>query len=216
MKKVIAGSVVAMALAGWSGVVSAEGAGIGVGVKAGMLGLGAELTKSLTETVNVRVGLNNYKFSTSGTESGTNYDIDLKWQSTALLFDWHPSAGSFRLSAGYLFNANKLALNVKPGSTYDINGNTGTLGAGEYVTGEVKFDSGPYVGLGWGNAGDGKGFGMSFEVGAVYQGSPKVTLATNIAGITQTDIDREQASAADSLSSYKWYPQVALGVSYAF
>ena len=216
MKRIVAIGAVGLVLGAWSGVASAEVTGIGVGVKAGMLGLGAEITKSVTETVNVRVGLNSYKFTTSGTESGTNYDIDLKWQSSAVLFDWHPSGGSFRLTAGYLFNSNKLAMSVKPGSTYDINGYTGTLGASEYLTGEVKFDSGPYVGLGWGNAADGKGFGMSLEIGAAYQGSPKATLATNIAGVTGTDIAREQANVEDSLSNYKWYPQVALGVSYAF
>ncbi len=216
MNKVIASGVVAVALAGWSGVASADGPGIGVGVKGGLLGLGVEVTKSLSDSFDARLGLNQYNFSTTGTESGTRYDIDLKLQSTTLLLDWHPTHGIFRVTAGYVFNNNKLALSVKPGSTYDVNGNTGTLAAGQYLTGEVKFDNGPYVGVGWGSGGSGQGFGVSIDIGAVYQGAPKVSLATNIAGITQTDIDREQASASDSLNSYRWYPQVAVGVTYAF
>jgi hypothetical protein len=214
MKRAVMGGIMAAAMLG-AGAAQAD-AGLGIGVKAGLLGLGAEVTKSLTDTLNARLGVNSYKFNTSATESGTDFDIDLKWQSSALLLDWHPGGGTFRLTAGYLFNGNKLAMSVKPGSTYDIDGNTGTLGAGEYVNGDVSFDNGPYVGLGWGNAAKGTGFGMSVEIGAAYQGSPKVTLATNVVGVTQTDIDREQASLENSLDSYKWYPQVAIGVSYAF
>jgi len=194
-------------------------AGLGLGVKAGTLGLGAEITKSFTETLNGRVGFNSYKFTTSGKEGDVDYDIDMKWQSTALLLDWHPGGGSFRLTAGYMLNGNKLEMTAKPTSQYTIGDNTYNLGDVGTLTGTVDMDNGPYVGLGWGNASK-KGFGFSFELGAIYQGSPKVklnatgTLATD--PTFQADMAKEEKKAQDSLDSFKWYPQIALGLSYGF
>lgn len=214
MKRLIAGCLCVVGFAGM-GVAFAD-TGLGIGVKAGTLGVGVELTKAISPSFNVRLGMNQYKFTHSGTESGTDYDMNLKWASSDVLLDWHPFQGSFRLTGGYVFNGNKIDLNTPQGGAYDINGVTGTLSAGEYVKGEVKFDSGPYVGLGWGNAGDGRGLGFSFEIGAVYQGSPKVSLETNVSGVTSADRAAAEQSVSDALSSFKWYPQVALGLSYAF
>lgn len=218
MRKIIAGCVFAAGLAG-AGVAYAD-AGLGIGVKAGTLGAGVELTKSLSPSFNVRLGMNEYKFTSSGTKSGTDYNMDLKWASSDVLLDWHPFQGSFRLTGGYLFNSNKIDLNTPQGGAYSIGSLSGTLQSGEYVKGEVKFDSGPYLGFGWGNAGDSRGFGLSFEVGAVYQGSPKVSLATsNTLGghtVSATDVATAETNASNALSSFKWYPQVALGLSYAF
>lgn len=194
-------------------------AGLGLGVKAGTLGLGAEITKSFTETINGRVGFNSYKFTTSGKEGDVDYDIDMKWQSTALLLDWHPGGGSFRLTAGYMLNGNKLEMTAKPSANYDIGDNNYAVGDVGTLTGTVDMDNGPYVGLGWGNAGK-KGFGFSFELGAIYQGSPKVKL--NASGMIatdptfQADLAKEEQKAQDSLDSFKWYPQIALGLSYGF
>lgn len=195
--------------------------GLGVGVKAGTLGLGVEMTKSLSPSFNVRVGVNQYKFTTVRTEGNIHYDMDLKWQSAAALLDWHPFQGSFRMTVGYVFNNNKIDMVATPtgSSTYDINGTSYTLNS---LTGDVTFENGGYFGIGWGNAGDGKGFGMSLEVGAVYQNSPKLKLtASGSSSVVndptfQANLKQEQANAESDMSSFKWYPQIALGVSYAF
>ncbi len=217
MKRSVIGGVMMAAMLA-TGAAQAE-MGLGLGVKAGTLGLGAEITKSFTETLNGRVGFNSYKFTTSGKEGDVDYDIDMKWQSTALLLDWHPGGGSFRLTAGYMLNGNKLEMTAKPTSNYTIGDQTYTLAQVGTLTGTVDMDNGPYVGLGWGNAGT-KGFGFSFELGAIYQGSPKVnlnatgTLATD--ANFQTELTKEEKKAQDSLDSFKWYPQIALGLSYGF
>lgn len=198
-------------------------AGLGLGVKAGTLGLGAEITKSFTETINGRVGFNSYKFTTSGKEGDVDYDIDMKWQSTALLLDWHPGGGSFRLTAGYMLNGNKLDMKAKPTGTYDIGGTPYDASEIASLTGSVTFSNGPYVGLGWGNAGK-AGFGFSVELGAVYQGAPDVTLSSQCSASALVcndstlaeDLAREQQKAKDSLDSFKWYPQIAIGISYGF
>lgn len=217
MNKVVVGGIFGLTLLGVSAAAVAEGSGLGVGVKAGTLGLGAEITKSFTSSINGRLGLNSYTFTTSGSESGIDYDTDLKWQSTAALLDWHVFEGSFRLTAGYVFNANKLEMtNTTGGPTVEIGGNTYGITPGD-LNGSVEFANGPYVGFGWGNAGDGKGLGFSLEIGALYQGSPDVSLtAAASTGITAADLREEERQLEDSLKDFKWYPQVALGISYAF
>lgn len=190
-------------------------AGLGLGVKAGTLGLGAEITKSFTETINGRVGFNSYKFTTSGKEGDVDYDIDMKWQSTALLLDWHPGGGSFRLTAGYMLNGNKLDMKAKPDSSYKIGDSYFSV---DNLGGTVDFSDGPYIGLGWGNSAR-KGFGFSFELGAMYQDSPKVKLSGTCTGICtgfDDELVKEEKKAQDSLDSFKWYPQVAVGISYGF
>lgn len=218
MKKSVIAGAMSVALLG-SGVVQAE-AGFGLGVKMGTLGMGAEFTKSITESFNARVGFNTYDFSDSGTEGDINYDIDLEWQSTALLLDWYPGSGSFRLTAGYIINGNELKMRAKPTGTYNIGG---TSYASDIVslTGNVTFSNGPYIGLGWGNAAR-AGFGFSFELGAVYQGSPELDLSGTCTAGSPTcddfnaDVAREEQQAQADLDEFKWYPQVAVGISYGF
>lgn len=196
---------------------TAQAADLGVGVKAGLLGLGAEVTVGMSETFNGRLGFNSYTYKTSGTESDIRYDIDMKWQSTALLLDWHPGGGNFRLTAGYMLNGNRLDMTSKAGqATYNIGGvdYTGDI----TLNGRVTFRDAPYVGLGWGNAAKGKGFGFSVEAGAMYQNSPKVRLrcsGTDCAPLLGSLAEEERSLEAD-LDSYKWYPQIAVGVSYSF
>jgi len=190
---------------------------IGVGAKVGTLGLGAEMTVGITDTLNGRLGLNSYKYETSGTEGDVRYDIDLKLQTTALLMDWHPSGGGFRVTAGYMFNSNKLDLNSKAADSYTIGNKTYT--ADIDLRGRVSFKNAPYVGIGWGNAAKGSGFGFNAELGVIYQGSPKVRLSGTCNGNCdgfEDELRVEERKAQDDLKNYKWYPQVAIGVSYTF
>ena len=94
------------------------------------------------------------------------------------------------------------------------------------VAGDVTFGSGTYVGLGWGNAGDGKGFGMSVDLGIFQQGSPDLTLTASgpITDPTSpaydpnfaTDLQNEVNSAEKDLEDFQQYPVIALGITYGF
>ena len=192
-------------------------ADVGVGVKGGMLGLGAELTVGMTDTLNGRLGYNTYTFNTSATESDIKYDIDMKWQTTALLLDWHPGGGGFRLTAGYMLNGNKLQMKAKESGSYKIGDTTYT--ADISLQSDVSFNNAPYIGLGWGNAAKRKGFGFIFEAGAMYQGAPKVSIEATCSGACagfDEDIAKEESNLEGDLDGFKWYPQVAFGVSYSF
>lgn len=218
MKKAALACAIAVALLG-TGAAQAE-TGFGVGVKGGMLGMGAELTKSITDTLNARIGFNTYDFSTSGTQDDVKYEIDMEWRTTALLLDWHPGGGSFRLTAGYILNSNELQLSAKPALEYTIGDVTYDASDVANLGGSVTFSDGPYIGLGWGNAAR-SGFGFSFELGAVYQGSPDLELTgtctdVSVCGTFDEELAEEEKAAQKDLDSYEWYPQVAIGISYGF
>jgi hypothetical protein len=189
----------------------------GVGVKAGTLGLGVEGTFGLSQRVNLRVGFNDYSTSGDETASDIRYDGKLELGGIALLLDWHPFAGTFRLSAGLMQNNNALRLTATPTSNQTIGGTTYTPAEIGTLSGEVSFKStAPYAGIGWGNAARHGRFGVNFEVGAMFQGSPKVSLTASGGAVSQVDLTSESQSAQADLDDFKIYPVIALGFSFRF
>lgn len=203
-----------------------EGLGLGLGVKGGTLGVGVEVTKSFTDSISGRLGFNSYTYSDSTTESGIDYDMDLNLSNATAILDFHPFEGSFRISLGYVSNNNTFDMVATPAAaTYDINGVTYNVTDVGQLNGEVTFGSGTYLGIGWGNAGDGKGFGMSLDLGVFQQGSPDLSMTASGA-ITDpahplyqefnTNLQAEVNSAEKDLEDFQTYPVIALGITYSF
>jgi hypothetical protein len=90
------------------------------------------------------------------------------------------------------------------------------------LSGKVDFDDiAPYVGIGWDTTfGKDNCFGLVFELGVLYQGSPDVNLVSSgpIASdpTFQAELAKETAALQDDLDEYKFYPVVAVGLSYRF
>ncbi len=192
----------------------------GVNLKAGTLGAGVELSKGLSDKFSVSLGFNAYNYKTSDTTSDISYDFKLELQSAALLANYHPFSGVFRLTGGVLYDNNELSLTGKPsGATYTINGVTYSSSAVGNLTGKLTFNkTAPYLGVGWGNRPNSR-FGLSADIGALYQGSPKLSLSATGAlsdPALAADLERERASAESDLSKYKWYPVLSLGVYFRF
>jgi hypothetical protein len=59
-----------------------------------------------------------------------------------------------------------------------------------------------------------KSFDFAFDLGVVYQGSPRVTLRAD--GVSQADLDKEARELQASLDDYKYYPVVAFTFSFQF
>ncbi len=206
-----------LALSGLLVAGTAAADGFGLGVKAGTLGLGVEGTFGLSQRVNLRVGVNDYSYSMDETASGIRYDAELDLSSGALLLDWHPFAGTFRLSAGLMHNKNALHLKATPTTNQTIGGNTYTPAQIGTLTGDVTFKkSAPYAGIGWGNAASPGRFGLSFEIGALFQGKPDVTLRASSGLVSQVDLGAEEQQAEADLADFDVYPVISLGLSFRF
>jgi hypothetical protein len=215
MKRNLIRSIVLSSLL-FAGGVAADG--FGIGVKGGTLGLGVEGTFGLSERFNLRAGLNDYSLSGNEDASGIRYDAELNLSTFGLFLDWHPFAGSFRLTAGIFRNKNALDLRATPTANQTIGNTTYTPAQIGTLTGTVDFKkTAPYFGFGWGNAvRKGSALGFNFEIGAMMQGSPQVTLRSSSGLISQTDLNTEARSAEDDLKDFKVYPVISFGLSYRF
>lgn len=211
-------TMAAMAMLALAG--SADAGGFALGLKASTLGVGVEAVTGLTPHLNLRGVINGYNYSKTATHSNVSYNGKLKLFSAGLLVDYLPSTNSnFRLTVGGLYDDNRLDLTGKPtGGSYTINGHTYTSAQVGSLTGSVRFNRfAPYVGIGYGNAIKDTGLSFSFDLGAMYQGSPKTTLtATGAAAGLVTDVAAQQVTLKNDLKNYKWWPVVGLGIDYSF
>lgn len=196
--------------------------------KLGTLGMGVEVTKSFSESITGRIGLNGYSYNKTGTQSNVDYDFKLKLQTVSALADWYPWQGAFRGTLGLVYNNNKLDFNAKPtGNTYTINDKPYTADQIGSLSGSIKFDNAsPYIGIGWGNpVAKEKDWGFVADIGVLYQGSPKanmsVTCGAAILG-SQTcldltdDVNAERQQLESAIDGFKWYPVVSIGISKKF
>lgn len=203
------------------------GHGVALTAKIGTLGLGAQATMAFSPSFTARAGINGYNYSADTVQSGIDYHAKLKLNTFSLLGDWYPFDGAFRATFGLMYNRNEGDLTARPNNgQFVINGvsyaatDVGTLYS------KVTFKKiAPYFGIGWGNpAAAGKGWGMTADVGVLYQGTPQASLtAVCGSGINalicaqlQSDTQQEQAQLNADINKYKWYPVVSVGVSYRF
>ncbi len=195
-------------------------AGVGLTLKGGTLGIGVDGTVSLVPRLNARGNFNFFNYSFTGTQSDVKYKTDLKLKSFAVLIDLHPALRSgFRLSGGLLFNRNKIEMKSDQiTGTYTIGSQTYTSNQVGSLNGGVDFKpNAPYLGLGWGNA-TGRRIGFALDLGVVFQGSPDVSLAATgpIASDAnfQQNMNQEVQNVEDDLKNFKYYPVVALGITF--
>lgn len=153
------------------------------------------------------------------TESGIAYDGSLSTGRAALLGDWFPFAGRFRVTGGLTANNYKLSLNASgAGGTLQVGDTTYATTAVDGLRVDVTFPkTTPYLGIGWGHQ-SGSGFRAAFDIGAMIgSASVKVTprgqLATPAA---QADIQSETAQLLNGVGKVKAIPQISLSLGWSF
>lgn len=207
------------------GMALAEG-NLALTGKVGTLGLGAELTTRLTESAQLRFGINGYSLDSSTTEDGVDYDSTFRLRSAGLIGDMFPIQDSvFRISVGLFYNDNRLDLTARPNSSgsYEFQGHTYSATDIGTLSGQLSFNkTSPYIGVGWGAPFAKPGnWSFSLDVGALYQGKPKFKLSSsssfcNTNAQCQTDIANQQRETESDLRSYRWYPAISAGAVYRF
>jgi hypothetical protein len=197
---------------------------VAIAPKVGTAGVGADLTIGLTRSLNLRLGAQGYARSDRRTEQEIEYDADLSLVSGEILLDLHPAGRGFRISAGAIVNGNEVTAVSTEDAVYTINGVQYPVGLVGRLSGNVETNAvAPYLGIGWGNAvAPGSRWHFAADIGAFYQGSPKVSLRAEplIPGLLperfEQDLEAERREIEDDLDSYTVYPVVNLGVSYRF
>src|SRR5262252_4684691 len=133
MKKILAIALVLV-----PAVAQADGS---IGVRAGTLGLGAEFSYPISQRLGVRLNADAYKYSRTFNNSGIDYDGKADLKTGSLLIDWYPFANNFRISAGPMYNGNKLTANSKA----DANGQITVNGQKYQASVEADVDFKKYV-----------------------------------------------------------------------
>ncbi|MDR2093702.1 MAG: hypothetical protein LBP58_10410 [Azoarcus sp.] len=202
-------------------------ADVAVSGELGTTGIGLHVSVPLpVDRLSARFGLNNYDYSLTMNTSDVNYKATLKLNTVDALLNWHPWASNgFRVTAGIVWNGNKVDAKAKPkGGQYEINDNVYDATAAGSLKGKIDFnDVAPYLGIGWGNAPAKKGWSFSGDLGVLFQGSPSVSLKSRdcSAGATlcqrlANDVEVERKKLKDDAKDFRYYPVIRLGVSYRF
>jgi hypothetical protein len=208
------------------GCVAALGANvaaadIGIAARVSTLGYGAELSYGFSKYFSLGVTANAVDDEGTETIDNIDYNYNLDFSTYGALLHWHVFGGHFHITAGAFNNDNEVGVTAAPPAGTNIGGYTTT--GGESLAGAVTFSgTAPYIGIGWGNRPEGS-FGLTFDVGAVYQGSPSLSLSGSCGGApgcNQATLDAavatERQQAEEDLSDFKWWPVVSLGLYYRF
>ena len=194
-------------------------------LKVGTLGVGVDFSMPITNYLNARLNVNGFKYSYDTTQNSIDYSATASLLSAGALLDYYPmSTNAFRISGGVYYNGNKVEGDANVASPLSLNGSV------PYAVGQIgslAFDSklnevAPYIGIGWGNRGDEKGWGLSLDIGAMYHGEPGIdatvttTLPLATANALKNDVEAERAKLEDDFKSYSFYPVVMIGATYTF
>lgn len=215
MKRIPSILTAAVLLVTGSMASASETGGFGAGVKAGTLGAGVELTYAISPRLTMGVGINKFSSSTTDTTDGIDYDVDLNLQTVAVLANFHPFAGSFRITAGAMINSNELEMTADCSGGCEIGGTVYPAVAVGDLKATVDFNKiAPYAGIGFGHSAS-SGLGFTLDVGVLLQGEPQVDISAGPL-VSQADIAQEEANAEDDISGFTMYPVVSAGINFRF
>jgi hypothetical protein len=215
------------ALALTAGLLStAASAEVALTADVGSTGAGLHLVAPLSARLNGRVGANYMHHSFTEKSGSIHYEVKGKLQTVDFLLDYYPRDNSaLRLTMGAMYNGNSFAAQVVGNGTryIKLNGTTYNIMQVGAVYGDIDFrKAAPYLGIGWGNAlASARKWNFSVDLGAFYQGKPKVTLANqgcsaSAAECTALASDIQAETARYENDAAPFYPVVRVGVSYRF
>ena len=215
---------------------SASALDFGIGAKAGLNGIGLDLTVGLTRNINLRVAASSIDIEgeeetvTVGdtVEGDIDAELDLDFGANAIMIDWHVLGGGFRLSAGMFRHTGSADLSGTLQSAVTIDGLdldptdiTGDIGGKVELAESFQ----PYLGIGWGRgAGGGGGLSLSVDFGVAIL-DPSVSLEANVNSggantLSQTELDQRlrdlESDAESDLDDLEFWPVLQVGVNYAF
>jgi hypothetical protein len=213
--------------------------GIAAAVKFGFAGVGFDVaTPLVSQRLNLRGGASFFSYSPSTITTSDNLNVNgaLKFQNAAVMVDYFPFRGRFRLSGGMtVYNFTDLNATVTvPG------GNSFTLGSTKYysdpskpLAGTAAFNFGGKtagrVSIGTGNMLPRKGrFTFQSELGVQFFPQPTVAYnftgngCTTFNGVTYSncgavapgDVTSEQQKMQNDLTDLRFFPVLSIGLSY--
>ena len=196
---------------------STYAAKLGVGLRAGTQGAGAELGVGVSERFSVRAGYYSWDLSTDYEETDVVYDAGVQLGGMGLIADFHPFKNGFHLSAGVFSNENEISISATPTTSLDIGGTTYTPAEIGTLSGRISFNStAPYFGLGWGRINGEKRVGLLFDLGILRQGRGRVDLTSSTGLISLVDLQAEISEIEADIEHFEFWPVASVGLAIRF
>ena len=194
----------------------AASAQVGVGIRAGTLGLGADVAFALSPNVQVRGGGAIQPWNPTFTISDIEYTVNLPGTFVNIGIDLFPIGGGFRIGGGLLYEPDDISISGEFTGNVDIGGRSYTGSEVGTLTGTVSSKAtAPYAMIGFGKHAS-SGIGLFLDLGAAFVGKQELTLTATgaVASNPQfiADLEGERLDAEDSLNKAKIYPMVNLGL----
>ncbi|HEX7156218.1 MAG TPA: hypothetical protein VF229_03330 [Burkholderiaceae bacterium] len=203
-------------------------ASVGIGFNGGLSGAGADLTVRMSNYFNVRAmaaGLTVTRDGNYGTSD--SWSAKLKLFQAGALLDYFPFAGGFHLTAGAVYDGNKI--DAQPnGGTLTFNGTTYQISQLGSAGGTVEWNKVvPYLGIGAGNGVGSRGLHVTADAGVLFTGSPTSTLSATCGAAAialdptcqstlNANVQVEQNKLRDNTGNLKYWPVARIGINSAF
>jgi len=189
---------------------------VGVGVRVGTLGLGADVAFALSSNVQARGGGAIQPWNPTSTISDIEYTVNLPGTFVNVGIDLFPIGGGFRIGCGLLYEPDDVSISGEFTGNVDIGGRSYTGSEVGTLTGTVSSKAtAPYAMIGFGKHAS-SGIGLFLDLGAAFVGKQELTLTATgaVASNPQfiADLEGERLDAEDYLNKVKIYPMVNLGL----
>lgn len=199
-----------------------EAGPVSVGLEVGTTGPGVSASWRFADHFGVRGGFNYFRYEHDDEIEGVDYDATLRLMSEPLTFNYYPwRRGSFYISAGILFNQNRLTGTGTGQGTIELDGMmfpASTVGTLNLEVGYQPVN--PYLSIG-GNLYFDKArhWSLGAELGVFYQGNSDVDL-TRTGGVANPAIDaavaNEQREVEDYADKAKFWPVAKISLNFSF
>jgi hypothetical protein len=212
---------------------------IALAAKMGTMGAGFEVAVPLSRRTNLRSTGNFFSYSHTFNQDGVDYTGTISLRSMQTTLDWFPFHGGFHISPGFFaYGGNNVKAHaaVPGGQTFTLNSTDYRSSLIDPIHGSGKItvnNAGPGLTVGWGNLlpRNRRHFSFPFEIGAVYEGAPKIALqlggsACDSSGINcntvasdpsfQQNLTDEQTKLNRDVEPYKFYPIISFGFAVNF
>lgn len=194
---------------------------ITVGPAISTLGIGGDAGVRFGKFFGLRLAGNAYSTSFDTAYGGVDYDIDFNLASVGPMFDYYPFGRILRLTAGFRYNMNNIAMTATPKTSFTFGGTTYTPAEAGSVKGELDFNAiAPYLGVGVETRFIGDTLALGFESGVLFQGAPSVSLKGNgtAAGNAafNADLNKEASQIETDLSMLTYYPVIRFYLTVQF
>ena len=188
-----------------------------VGVTAGSLGVGPEVSYDFNPKLSVRGNATFLGISHSFSTSDLNFTGNVSLASGGLAVDYKPFGGGFFLSAGARIDGNRLSASATPTGPVTINGVSYTPAQVGTLSDHAHFASvAPTVSLGY-RFHPTRHVVFGLEAGAMFMGSAQIDTPTYTGTqISAADLQAERVKIQSAVSKFQTYPILQASLGYRF